>query len=270
MEKINLNDINFSSLQKLKTQGTQSTIYTDGNICYKIVDGLYPSEKRELYEKFIAMDGIKIDNVILPKDLIVKNGKLEGYTMDYFKDSMPLSDKFEKRYFNCKDLFNYVVKASATLRDIHNNGIICQDLSFENLLVNDNGEIVFCDMDGCNYGRFNSPFCSIVLKDFLVDYRKSHLHIKEDIDKLSMILSFYLIVYGEVLQKITKKQYHILSDNIHTLENLRHIANILVNKDFRIENLPYLDEYIDITDDYEIDREKVLNFKQKLNIFFNK
>ena len=79
-----------------------------------------------------------------------------------------------------------------------------------------------------------------------------------------MILSFYLTLYGEVLQRITKKQYHILSDNIHTLENLREIANILVDKKCPIQDIPYLDEVIDLTDDYEIDRKKVLTIKQKM------
>ena len=37
------------------------------------------------------MDGIKIDGVLFPKELIVLDGKLEGYTMDYFKSSIPLS-----------------------------------------------------------------------------------------------------------------------------------------------------------------------------------
>lgn len=69
------------------------------------------------------MDGIKINNVLLPQDLIIKDGILDGYTMRYFENSIPLSDKFLKRYFNCNELFIYVYKASKILRDIHNNGI---------------------------------------------------------------------------------------------------------------------------------------------------
>ena len=268
MEKINLNDINFSSLQKIKNQGTQSTIYTDGNICYKIVDGLYPNEKKELYEKFIAMDGIKINNVLLPKDLIIKDGKLEGYTMEYLKNSISLTDKFNKRYFDCDELFIYINKASKILRDIHNNGIVLQDLSFENILVNNNGDVSFCDIDSCSYNGNSSLFFSILFKEFVIDWRKSNLYKHEDVDKLSMILSFYYILYMQVLQKISKKQYHMLSDNINTLENLRPIANMLVNKKIDIYDLPYLDEYIDLNDHYLIDREKILSLNQKIYRIF--
>lgn len=35
MEEIKLKEIDLSTLQKLQSQETQSTIYTDGSICYK-------------------------------------------------------------------------------------------------------------------------------------------------------------------------------------------------------------------------------------------
>lgn len=264
MEEIKLKEINFSTLRKLQSQGTKSTIYTDGVICYKFLDGLYSDEKRDLYKKFLDMDGIKINNVLLPQTLIVEDGNLKGYTMPYFANSKSLSDKFLKRYFNCNDLFGCVVKASKILRNLHNNGIICQDLSFENILVDDDHNIVFCDIDGCTYKEHTSPFISWVLNNFLIDYRHSKLSINEDLDKLSMFLSFYLTMYGEVLQKITKKQYHALSDNIQTLENLRNIANMLVDKSCPIRDIPYLDEAIDLTDNYEIDRKKILTMKQRI------
>ena len=264
MEKINFKEINLSTLRKLKSQGTQSTIYTDGVICYKFLDGLYSDEKRDLYRKFLDMDGIKINDVLLPQTLIMKNGNLKGYTMKYFANSIPLSDKFFKRYFNCNELFVYVVKASKILRNIHNNGIFCQDLSFENVLVDDNGNIAFCDIDGCTYREHNSPFFSLIFKEFLVDFRNSKVSTIKDVDKISMILSFYLVMYGEVLQKITKKQYHALSDNIQTLKNLQNTANILVNKNYPIKDIPYMDEIIDLNDNYEIDRKKILTMKQRI------
>ena len=96
MKEIKLKEIDLSTLQKLKSQGTQSTIYTDGDICYKFLDGLYPNEKKDLYKKFLDMDGIRINNVLLPEHLIIEDGILKGYTMRYFENSIPLSDKFLK------------------------------------------------------------------------------------------------------------------------------------------------------------------------------
>ncbi len=264
MEKIKFKEIDLSTLHKLQSQGTQSTIYTDGIIGYKFLDGLFPYEKRELYKKFLDMDGIKIDGVILPQSLIIEEGTLRGYTMKYFANSMPLSDKFLKRYFNCNELLVYTEKASRILRNIHNNGIIYQDLSFENILIDNFGNIAFCDIDGCTYKRHTSPFISMLLKEFLIDYRHSKVFINKDLDKLSMILSFYLIMYGESLERITKRQYNILSNKIQTLKNLRNIANTLINKSNSIPALPYMDEVIDLSDDYVVDRKKILTMKQRM------
>ena len=132
------------------------------------------------------------------------------------------------------------------------------------ILVDDKGNTMFCDIDGCAYKEHHSPFVSVLFKEFLVDFRKSKIYVDEDIDKVSMILSFYLTMYGNVLQRITKKQYHTLSDNIQTLENLRNTANMLVDKNCPIQNIPYLDEVIELNDDYEIDRNKILTIKQKV------
>ena len=157
MEQIKLKDINLDSLKKLQQQGTKSTMYRNGTSCIKMLDGFYEEEKDALFKKFLDMEGIEIENVLLPKELIVSNGKLEGYTMDYFP-SVSLTDKFEVRYVDTKKLFDYVYKASKILRDIHRNGIICQDLSFENILVDENGNVKFCDLDGCSYKGNISPF----------------------------------------------------------------------------------------------------------------
>ena len=264
MEKIKLNDINFSSLQRLQQQGTTATLYRDGNTCYKILDGLQEQEKEALYRKFLDMDGIEIENVILPKKLIIKDEKLQGYVMDYFKDSMPLSDKFMVRYVDCKELFDYILKASKILRTIHQNSIICQDLSFENILVDNNSNVAFCDLDGCSYKEHMTPFISVLMKNFFIDYRKEKIPISINLDRISMMLSFYYLIYAEEIQHLTKRQYHKLSNKIVTLENSRQYANMLVDRENPIGEIPYLDELIDTNDNYIYDRERQMSLLKRI------
>lgn len=263
MEQIKLNDINFHSLQKLKQQGTKATLYKDGNVCFKILDGLYDDEKESLYKKFLDMNGIRIDNVLLPKELIVKDGKLQGYTMDYFPNSIPLSDRFSVRYVDSKKLFDYVLKASKILRTIHNNDIICQDLSFENILVDGNGNVAFCDLDGCSYNGYIAPFISVLMKKFFIDYRDEKLLLSSNLDRISMMISFYYLIYAKEIQYLTKRQYHKLSDKITTLENARTYANMLVDRNNPIGEIPYLDELIDQNDAYIYDRDKQLSLVRR-------
>ena len=225
MEQIKLSDINFHSLQKLKQQGTKSTLYKDGNVCYKILDGLYDDEKESLYKKLLDMDGIKIDSVLLPKELIVKDGKLQGYTMDYFPNSIPLSDRFSVRYVDSKKLFDYVLKASKILRTIHNNDIICQDLSFENILVDSKGNVAFCDLDGCSYKNRLAPFISMLIKRFLANYRNESILLDTNLDRISMMLSFYHLIYDKELQEIG-----YTSNEIRKYKKITNYDEIVINQ----------------------------------------
>lgn len=267
MDKIKLTDIDLSKLEFSKNQGTKSTIYIQDNLCIKILDKLYPEEKKLLLKKVSEMDDISIENVLLPKSIIIENGKLKGYIMDNFKNSISLNDYFRTyRYVNCKELFNAIKKASIILKKIHKTDIICQDISFDNILIDKYGNIKYCDIvDSCTYKNYNSPFRSLLLNEFITNYRKEKYYIpSQNMDRVSFMLSFYYLIYLKELQKLSKKQYHSLSDNINTLEITRKYANILVDKKSKIPEIPYMDELIDNKDEYIIDREKQLDLKRKI------
>lgn len=264
MDKIDIHDVDFDSLSKIKYQGTQSTIYTDGAICYKIFKNLTNEEIDGLYRKFSEMDGLKIENVILPREFIFDNAKLQGYTMDYFIDSAPLSEKFLVRYVDSKKILDAVMKASKILRTIHQNNITCQDFSFENILINELGNVMYCDLDGCSYKEHISPFISVILKRFFIDFRRENYPISANMDRISMMISFCYLMYAKEIQNLTRRQYHKLSDNINTLENVRQYANVLLDRKNPIGEIPYLDELIDTDDDYVYDREKQLSLVKRL------
>lgn len=212
----------------------------------------------------MEMEGIKIDNVLFPKELIFRQGKLEGYTMDFFANSMPLSYRFMVRYVDCEKLFDYVGKASQILRDIHKNEIICQDFSFENVFVDNDGRVVIGDIDACCYKQYDSPFISLLMKRFWIDYRNNNIFFSQDFDRISMMLSFFNLIYDREIQSVSKRQYNKLSRNIRTLENMKEYANILVNKNSKIETIPYLDELIDFSDNFVYDRNKLLGISRLL------
>ncbi len=269
MEIIELNDINLDELEKYKVQGTKSTVYHDGEYCIKILDGLHPYEKEILYKKLLEMDGMILDDVLMPKDLIVHNGQLAGYTMNDFKNSVNILDYLTStRYIDCKYILKVVKEASLILKKIHEYGIICQDLSFDNILIDEDGNIKYSDIDGCAFKDYNSPYMSVLLKRFLIDYRKDKLcYVTKNMDRISFMLSFYYVIYLRELQKLSEKKYHSLSDNISTLENCREYANMLLG--FRtLPEVPYLDELINDSDNYIIDRIKQISTKKKILYYY--
>ena len=62
MEAIQLNEIDFSKLEKAEKQGSKSTVFVDGDNCYKILDDLTFSEKIDLYYKFQAMEKDNVEH----------------------------------------------------------------------------------------------------------------------------------------------------------------------------------------------------------------
>lgn len=253
MNKINIKDINFSILDKLAHQGSQSTIYKDNDYCYKILTEFSPDQKRKLFRKLLDIDGLKIDNVTVPIDLIMDGHRLEGFTMKYYKGAIPLSSKYEyKEPLNCKDFFYDMNSSTKILKKLHENNIICSDLSFENILITPDNNIVFCDViESCSYDKHEALFISALLKNF-IDYRKKQIPVSKNSDKISLLLSFYQTIFDREIQKVPNRKYNKLKRNISTLQNLEDCTYNLLHKNKDISNMPYLDEYIDITDDYII------------------
>jgi len=264
MNKINVHDIDFSLLQKMKNQGSKSTMYEDEEICYKILDGLYPSERDLLYRKLLEMDGLNIDNTCLPIDLIVNDEILVGFTLKKFKNSMSIYDKFFGQFVDFKELFGYITKACQILREMHKNGIICHDLSFDNILVDDNGNVAFCDLDGCFYNGYESPFISMPMKKLICEYRKEDFVTCENFDRISMLVSLYYLIYKKYLYEISRYNLYSLSKDVETINKTIIYVNALLDKSRAIPEIPYLDELIVVTDDYVMDREKQFNLLRRI------
>ena len=259
MDKINYNDIDFSLLKKSEIQGTTSTVYENGDECIKIINGLFPYEKRDLYKKFLEMDGIKINGVLLPTGLIIKDNNLYGYTMNNFKNSINLNDYFDKK-IDYAILFDIVRRASVILKEIHNNQIIYEDLSFDNILIDDSFNIMFSDIDGCAYKDYSSPFISYILNNYISNYRGEDIHISKNLDRISMMLSMIYLVYKEEIKYLDVNYCEYISKDIKTLQNLKKYVELFKCTKSDISDIPYLDEIIDVSDC--IDFNKTLNLSK--------
>lgn len=260
METINFQDIDLSAMNPSRIQGTKSTVYINNDKCYKILSGLFVSEKKQLLRKFYDMDGIVIDDIMLPKKLILDQGNLIGYVMDYFPNSINLYDYFtHDRFVDVNDIFKATNKASLIVKEAHKNGIILQDFSFDNILIDNNSNIKICDIDGCQYKNHKGPFISMIMHNYYNIYMKKRYKIDENFDNQALLLSMLATIYHSMVLDI--KQYDKLSDKIETLKCIRPIVySLLNNSDTKV---PYLDEVIH-DDHYIIDRNKQVSLKKRL------
>lgn len=266
MDIIKLSDINFAAFEKMHYQGDNSTIYTNGDICIKRLEDLTREEKGNMKHKLIEMEGISIADALLPKGLILDGDILDSIIIDNFKNSKNFFEKFGRtRYIDCAEMFSAVKKASLILREIHENGIVCQDLSFSNILIDKEGNIKYCDMDSCYYNGIYSPYSSVLLERFMFSFRKEkQYNITKNTDRLSLFLSFIQLLYAREIQKLSSTKYQELSSRLKTLENCKKYFEILINKRNPIPQIPYMDELIDDSDKGSIDRTKQLSLFEKL------
>lgn len=254
MIKIDKNDIDFKKLYKIDCQGTNSTIYTDGSTCFKLLDKTCFDEKKSIYKKFNELSGEKIEGVIMPEDFIFDSGEFIGYTMPYFGDSMPLSDKFFTRKVDLKKLSDALKKTSIIMRKLHDMKIVCRDFSFENVLINSNGEVAYCDLDACGFKNYESLYISYLLKRFMVDYRQNRVACSENTDRISMMISYYYLIFASEIQNVTQKRYLLMSEEVDSIYNSVDVANRLIDRCEFIGEIPYLDEFISSDDIGILDR----------------
>ena len=264
MNRINVQDIDFSLLKTMSRQGSRSIIYEDDDLCYKMFCGLSPYELEILERKLIDMDGIQINGACLPTDLIVNGDKLVGVILGKFKDSISIYDKFSGQFIDFKELFDYVVKASQILRKVHDNNIICQDLSFDNILVDINGNVAFCDFDGCSYNGIESPFIAMPMKKLIEGYRKENFVVSKNSDRISMLVSLYYLLYNKYLYSIPRRSFELLSKKVETINRTMFYVDALLDKSKIIPQVPYLDELIIPDDVYVLDREKQFNLLRRI------
>lgn len=261
MEIISIRDIDMSSLDLCNIQGTKSTVYTDGYKCYKLLNGLYKHEKKELLKKFKDMSEIAIDDIIFPEKLVLKRGNLVGYIMEYFCNSINLYDCFcRDRYIDVNDILLATKKASLIVRKAHENGIILQDISFDNILIDNYSNIKICDIDGCQYKNYKSPFIPQIMDNYYRFILKKQYIINKNFDNQALLLSMIITIYHQMI--INMKDYDTLSDKIETLKNLRSIVESFLK--YPETEIPYLDEIIDENDHYIIDRNKQVSVEKAL------
>ena len=249
MDIIKYKDIDLTSLNMCAIQGTQSRVLIKDDKCYKFVDTLYPEERVQLVKKFNDMEGIKVDNVLFPKELIMDGDTLVGYTMDYFPNSFNLFDRFARvKEIDVNSIFEATKKVSLILRELHENGIVLQDFTFDNILINGNGEVRVSDIDGCSYKGNHSPYLSVIMSNY---YKKvcQHPKIDENLDRQSLFLSMLCSIYDDMV--LGMKQYDLYSKEIKTLGDMRELFKTLMQSSGT--QIPYLDEMLG-EDHYIIDR----------------
>lgn len=267
MEIIDYKDIDLKHLPKFDQQGKEnsSVIYEyNDNELLKLFKYYSSHERLMIFKKFEELENIQIEGIIKPRKFVVdsyvrygeEQKDIKGYTMEKFADSTSIIDHFGYvRAFNCSDLFITLKYASLILKDMHDNGIICQDISYLNVLfdIDDYSNVKICDLDACSFKKYNTEMYAYDLKEYYVSILHSRfIPSTPNSDKLSMILSLFFLLFRKELYQISDSEYDELASKINTLSNLKDYFKAFKNGSYNFHNseLPYLHEVIDDCEKY--------------------
>lgn len=247
MDIIRNEDINFNNLKKLKCRAnSESNLYTDGAILYKIFKELTPRKLKRKERKIELLNGgEKIDNIILPESKIINGNLISGYSMDYIKDSLILYE-FTKKSKNINDFLKIIYEVSLTLRKIHNDprDIAVGDLSFSNIIFDKNLKHYFVDMDGAMIDNIPSERISFLLNDYTILRGMYRFSIDKNSDIFSLMLCTLHTIFSIEIDKISMYDYDFVAEKNETLRNMREYVIEMKKKNNYIPSVPYMDEII--------------------------
>lgn len=102
-------------------------------------------------------------NIILPKELVYKNSKKDwiiGYTMDFIKNSYPLSNlldiNFRKGVITNKVTTDIFLTIYGLIEELHNNKILITDFNDKNCLIDDKYTPFLIDTDSYDFDNYTS------------------------------------------------------------------------------------------------------------------
>lgn len=245
MERIGIEELDLAGMKKYINQGNNSTIYEDDTKMIKVLNQYYDEEKEELFYKSQAMDFFHIDAVVWPREIYVKNNQVEAYMMEKFSHSKTLTEKYENYgLLDQQRLFGSLKESSLILREIHKEKIIGNDISFDNILINNKGQLKYIDLfDSCHYGPYcSSSFIPSRLQFFMNLYRKeTDFPYNQNMDRLCLLLAAYGLINGK------KDIANFILSKTNTVGNINQCVSKLKNTDpaKAFPTVPYIDELVD-------------------------
>lgn len=263
MNTIELSEINFNNLKKLRKQGSLSTILRDERNCYKFMKHLNKTQLNHLRNKINYLSKLDNKHFLIPENIILNDGDFIGYTMKYFNNSTDLYNRYTKSSSIKFSEFNSdLIKSSKALREFHDKGFIFLDMSFSNILKNSNGEIKLCDFDGSIYNKkIDLPITSQILNDY-VKYKDEKIKVNPNTDRLSLLLSMYVALFKKEITDVKDEEYDYLSDRIRSLKLLKSYYKVLLDKKRETPEIPYLDKILcddeNVTINYTVSDKKIL------------
>lgn len=246
MEEIRLTQLKIEKMNSIKSNHhIESTLYYDNDTLYKIFKKDLNSGdlKNKKTKVEILAAGPPLPTVVMPIDQIYYNRHFSGYTMKYISNATDLYNFDIKS--NPQMFLNILLTISKSLEEIHKDArkIIIGDLSFNNIIVDEQFNPYIVDIDSCKIVGIENETISGLFNEYLCNRKIYHTYGTPNEDRLSMLLSILYMIFRIDIDNIIMYVYDKIAERSETLQNIRSLILEIKNSE-SIPYIPYFHEMI--------------------------
>lgn len=253
MKKIKITREYLNKLKRLNARiHAEANLYYKNNTLYKIFYKNTPKIDLKRKEKKIEIiSTLEYREMVCPIEKLVSYDREKkyfmGYTMEYIKNSMTLYEKISS--LNPKMYLKLISEISKFIKRVHTNNdeIVFCDLSFHNILIDDELKYYLIDLDNIKINGYDEEKISS-LAYYYLEFRNIHIKLDANFDRLTFLLYYLDSIFNADIWDIGMKQYDMMSEKIGALKELRSLVVELKKQNRRIPYIPYLSEVINEDD----------------------
>lgn len=185
MQTISISHKRFKELEELQLSSlisnTEGKIYlikdkNNWDTSYKVLKRFYDNESPLFGNKLLTLNilensQIDLDELVLPEKLVINNGRLVGYTMEYIEGTN-LKEIFNNIKYDRLEMIKHLKEIGIILEKIRKlnsykkvNNFHLNDIHEANFILDKNGHIRVIDIDSCKIGN-NIPVCAKYLTPY--------------------------------------------------------------------------------------------------------
>lgn len=241
MNKIDINEIDFSKLNKLDVESSENTVYLDDKDekIYKIFlsKDLDLSKKKE--ENLEALNDIKRNiNIVIPENKIMCNGVLIGTIERYIKGD-DLRD-INHRFSNIYDKILFCLDMSKTLEEIHKD---VSDINPGNIRIGEDKKAYYIDILNAGINGSSPLATSKILLNYIRNVKLDTKNVTKELDRITMMMLIFETLFNKEFYYITYYEYMSRAEKIKTLMDLVSYYEVIRTNQKNID-MPYLHEII--------------------------
>ena len=244
MERINLNDIDFTKLETKKNYSggiKPATFYVDkeNNKLFKMFSDTYRSESELKKFKLEEFDKVETDSLSKTKEIIYDTSRTMypvGYTQELIDGDTLYSNITKKGLLNN---MKYILEASKNLEDLHQKDIIVSYMHFINVMVDKDEKTKFISKENYQINNLKAEGTTVLLNNYFAQKNKK-VEKNENSDIINFYLSLFDKIFGREIYCVKPESYNSELGTYPFLQDLYPVFIDLSKRSSKVPEVPYL------------------------------